>query len=69
MSTTSRTTDEPIVELDLTDLDDLLERRHARRFDEASVVAWLRSSGGTLTERAMKAAAADLIERQGPPAA
>jgi hypothetical protein len=69
MSTTSRATDEPIVELDLTDLDDLLERRHARRFDEASVVAWLRTSGGTLTERAMKAAAADLIEHQRTPTA
>ncbi|HSP02486.1 MAG TPA: hypothetical protein VLR27_03240 [Acidimicrobiales bacterium] len=69
MSTTSRVTDEPIVEIDLTDLDDLLERRHARRFDEASVVAWLRTSGGTLTERAMKAAAADLIERQRTPTA
>jgi hypothetical protein len=68
MSTPSRAADEPIVELDLTDLDDLLERRHARRFDEASVLAWLRSSGGTLTERAMKAAAADLIEQQRAPA-
>lgn len=57
--------DEPtVVELDLTDLPELLESRHAQRFDEEHIVEWLRSSGGTLTERVMKAAAADLIERR-----
>ena len=51
--------------IDLTDpaaLDELLESRHARRFPEAHIVEWLRTSGGTLAERIMKAAAADLIE-------
>ena len=62
--TTSLPTDEPIVELDLTDLDGILEDRHARRFDEEHILDWLRTSGGTLTERVMKSAAADLIERQ-----
>lgn len=61
--TTSLPIDEPVVEIDLTDLDGLLERRHARRFDEAHVLEWLRCSGGSLTERQMKSAAADLIER------
>lgn len=61
MSTTSRPTDAPVI--DLTTLDDLLEQRHALRFEEANVVAWLRTSGGSLTERAMKSAAADLIEQ------
>jgi len=65
--TMSRPTDEPVVVLDLTDLDDLLEDRHARRFDQAHIVAWLRSSGGTLTERVMKAAAADLLDRRRTP--
>ncbi|MCO8129377.1 hypothetical protein NHL50_19410 [Acidimicrobiia bacterium EGI L10123] len=65
--TMSRPTDEPVFVLDLTDLDGLLEDRHARRFDQAHIVAWLRSSGGTLTERVMKSAAADLLERQRPP--
>jgi hypothetical protein len=55
--------DEPVVEIDLTKLDELLESRHARRFDEAHIVDWLRRSGGSLTERQMKSAAADLIER------
>lgn len=50
------------VEIDLRDLDELLESRHARRFDEAHVIEWLRTSGGSLTERAMKSAAADLLE-------
>lgn len=62
--TTSLPLDGPTVELDLTDLDELLDARHARRFDEEHIVGWLRTSGGTLTERVMKSAAADLIERQ-----
>lgn len=66
--TTSMPIDDPIVELDLTNLDELLESRHARRFDEAHIVEWLRTSGGSLTERLMKSAAADLIERRGTPA-
>lgn len=56
--------DEQVLEIDLTDLDALLDARHAERFDEAHIVDWLRTSGGTLAERIMKAAAADLIERQ-----
>lgn len=67
--TMSRPTDEPVVVLDLTELDDLLDDRHARRFDQAHIVAWLRTSGGTLTERVMKAAAADLLERRRAPSA
>lgn len=67
--TMSRPTDEPVVVLDLTELDDLLDDRHARRFDQAHIVAWLRTSGGTLTERVMKAAAADLLERRRTPSA
>lgn len=62
--TTSLPIEEPVVELDLTDLDELLESRHARRFDEERILEWLRTSGGSLTERVMKSAAADLIERQ-----
>lgn len=58
------TTDEPVAEIDLTDLDAFVESRHARRFDEAHILEWLRTSGGTLAERIMKSAAADLIERQ-----
>lgn len=67
--TMSRPTDEPVLVLDLTELDDLLDDRHARRFDQAHIVAWLRTSGGTLTERVMKAAAADLLERRRTPSA
>lgn len=62
--TTSLPLDEAIVELDLTNLDELLESRRARRFDEDHIIDWLRSSGGSLTEREMKSAAADLIEQQ-----
>jgi hypothetical protein len=62
--TVPQSTDEPVVDIDLTDLDELVESRHARRFDEAHIVEWLRTSGGTLAERIMKTAAADLIEGQ-----
>lgn len=65
-------TEDHDVEIDLTDpvaLHELLEARHARRFPEEHIVEWLRASGGTLAERIMKAAAADLIERKGAPAA
>ncbi len=54
--------DEPVVEIDLTQLDELVESRHARRFSDDHIVEWLRTSGGTLAERIMKTAAADLIE-------
>lgn len=53
---------EPVVELDLTKLDELVDARHARRFSDEHIVEWLRTSGGTLAERIMKTAAADLIE-------
>lgn len=55
------------LEIDLTDptaLDELLDARHASLFGEDHIVEWLRSSGGTLAERIMKQAAADLIEQQ-----
>ena len=57
------------VEIDLTDrtdrefLDALMEERHERRFSEAHIVEWLRSSGGPLADRLMKHLAADAIER------
>lgn len=54
--------DGPVDVLDLRDLDALVESRHARRFNDEHIVDWLRSSGGTLAERIMKQAAADLIE-------
>jgi hypothetical protein len=66
--TTTPSVDEPVVEIDLTNLDELLDVRHARRFDEAHIVEWLRTSGGSLTDRVMKSAAADLIERREPAA-
>ena len=59
---TSPPIDEQLVELDLTDLPTLLESRRAQRFDQEHVLEWLRTSGGSLTEREMKSAAADLIE-------
>ena len=65
-------TEDHDLEIDLRDpaiLDALLEARHARRFPEEHIVEWLRASGGTLAERIMKAAAADLIERKDAPAA
>lgn len=62
--TTSLPTDQPVVELDLTNLPALLESRHERRFDEDHILDWLRTSGGTLTERVMKSAAADLLEQR-----
>lgn len=58
------------LEIDLTDptaLDELLDARHASLFGEDHIVDWLRSSGGTLAERIMKQAAADLIEQQRAP--
>lgn len=71
MTTRIPATDDVTVELDLTDhdftdhdfLDALLDERHARRFDEPHLVEWLRSSGGSLTERLMKNLAADALER------
>jgi hypothetical protein len=65
---TTPSVDEPVVELDLTNLDELLEARHAQRFGEANIVEWLRTSGGSLTERVMKSVAADLIEQRQHPA-
>lgn len=59
-------------EIDLRDpvaLHDLLDSRHAHRFPEEHIVEWLRASGGTLAERIMKAAAADLIEHKSAPVA
>jgi hypothetical protein len=56
--------------VDLTDpvfLDALMRERHARRFDEAHIVEWLRSSGGPLADRIMKHLAADAIERSWTP--
>jgi len=54
--------------IDLTDpvfLDALMRERHARRFDQAHIVDWLRTSGGSLTDRLMKNLAADALERCG----
>lgn len=62
--TTPAQTGDAVVDLNLSDLDALLESRHALRFSEEHIVEWLRASGGTLAERIMKSAAADLIERQ-----
>ncbi len=64
---TPTVSDEPVVEIDLTKLDELVESRHARRFSDDHIVEWLRTSGGTLAERIMKTAAADLIERRRTP--
>lgn len=66
MTTQTPTTDDATIEIDLTDpdlLDALLDERHARRFDEPHLIEWLRSSGGSLTERLMKNLAADALER------
>lgn len=60
------------VEIDLTDptaLDELLDARHASLFGPDHIVEWLRTSGGTLAERIMKQAAADLIEQRHAPLA
>ena len=65
-------TEDHDLEIDLTDptaLDELLDARHASLFGQDHVVEWLRSSGGTLAERIMKQAAADLIEQQRAPLA
>lgn len=66
MTTQNTATDDGTVEIDLTDpafLDAVLEERHARRFDEPHLIEWLRSSGGSLTDRLMKNLAADALER------
>lgn len=66
MTTQTPASDELDVEIDLTDpefLDALLAERHARRFDEDHLIDWLRSSGGSLTDRLMKHLAADALER------
>lgn len=58
------------LEIDLTDpvaLEELLDSEHARRFSEEHIVEWLRTSGGTLTERIMKTMAADLIDGRSSP--
>lgn len=63
-------TDKHDLEIDLTDLaalDELLDARHASLFGREHIVEWLRTSGGTLAERIMKQAAADLIEQQRAP--
>lgn len=65
---TPEVTDAPAVEIDLTRLDKLVDARHARRFSDDHIVEWLRTSGGTLAERIMKTAAADLIEGRHDPA-
>ena len=48
------------VVIDLTGPDDA----YVEAYQPERVVAWLRSSGGSLGERAMKCAAADLIESE-----
>jgi hypothetical protein len=57
MPGTATTTDTVI---DLTGPDDA----YVEAYCAERVVAWLRSSGGSLGERAMKCAAADLIESE-----
>lgn len=66
MSTMPPVTDGDAV-IDLAHLDELVETRHALRFSDEHIVEWLRTSGGTLAERIMKTAAADLIEGRRPP--
>jgi len=63
-------TNAPLAEVDaIIDLTDpellaaLMEERHARRFDDAHIVEWLRTSGGPLADRIMKHLAADALER------
>lgn len=51
------TMDPPVI-----DLTDCIPQHDEERYTPERVVAWLRSSGGTLGERAIKCAAADLIE-------
>jgi len=57
-------------DVDLIDLTDpaflaaLMDERHARRFDDDHLIAWLRTSGGSLTDRLMKNLAADALERR-----
>lgn len=66
MTTQTPATADTTIEIDLTDptlLAALLEERHARRFDEDHIIEWLRSSGGSLTDRLMKHLAADALER------
>lgn len=67
MPITDPVTDEDVV-VDLTHLDELVDARHALRFSDEHIVEWLRTSGGTLAERIMKTAAADLIEGRRTPA-
>ena len=65
-------TEDHDLEIDLTDpaaLDELLDARHASLFGQDHIVEWLRTSGGTLAERIMKQAAADLIEQRHAPLA
>lgn len=66
-STTPTAHDATVDVIDLTDpefLHALMEERHARRFDEAHIVDWLRTSGGSLTDRLMKNLAADALEQR-----
>lgn len=58
MSRSSSTTDDQDIVIDLRADDDAL----TAAYQPDRVIAWLRSSGGNLGERAMKSAAADLIE-------
>ncbi len=51
------TMDPPVI-----DLTDCIPQHDAERYTPERVIAWLRNSGGTLGERAIKCAAADLIE-------
>ena len=47
--------------IDLTTSDDA---HYVEAYQPDRVIAWLRSSGGSLGERAMKCAAADLLEER-----
>ena len=57
-STASPTAD---LVIDLTTADDA---HYVEAYQPDRVIAWLRSSGGNLGERAMKCAAADLLEER-----
>jgi hypothetical protein len=61
MAKTSEVRDVRDVVLDLTTFED---EYRAIAYSPERVIQWLRSSGGSLGERRMKAAAAELLEAQ-----
>lgn len=55
------TMDTPVI-----DLTECIPQQDGEPYTPERVVTWLRTSGGSLGERAMKCAAADLIEASPP---